>query len=145
MYFPKKLEAFLRHHRVLEQYKQCFDGTDGFFREEDESDWILEAFCWMDSPCGHHFWELLNDLWLDFPGYDEILTVIPVDFWNFLRSQEALDSYIKNFNVDEESPHEFFREDNRRSYVAGAFVWSSSEEGRSYWMNVDERWKREVS
>lgn len=62
-------------------------------------------------------------------------------FIDFLKKENAFDSYVTNFNERRKSAIiEWLNVKDPEDYIAEAFIWVISSEGCEYWNNLDEQW-----
>jgi len=60
-------------------------------------------------------------------------------FKQFLRDNSAYDSFMKNY--DNISSFDYvFNDYEGDVYLAGSFTWENTEEGYSYWEDLENRW-----
>lgn len=65
----RKLNKFLKKHKVYDEYYECYDNRDPNPRNSPLNGFrhdlfIKSAFVWTISPSKHKRWENLNDIWL---------------------------------------------------------------------------------
>lgn len=61
------------------------------------------------------------------------------EFFDFLKSHEALDDYIEEVQVWLYG-EEFELPDRPSTYISGPFVWQKSHLGQDYWSNLSWKW-----
>lgn len=62
---------------------------------------------------------------------------LPDYFIDFLKSQNILNKYIDNFNVD----FGFFESQMYEAdLINSAFEWSETKEGRDFWVRIHYKW-----
>ena len=69
---------------------------------------------------------------------ESFIASMPKDFEKFLKDNGAYDKYCKNFDME----HCYGSFDKTR-YVDIGFIWGDTEEGRSFWANLNKIWVKQ--
>jgi hypothetical protein len=63
------------------------------------------------------------------------------EFEQFMKQKGAWDLFTRNLKKDIDV---FFNENDPCDYLAAAFNWERSFEGRSFWIDIQDEWDKEI-
>jgi hypothetical protein len=67
-------------------------------------------------------------------------------FKKFLADNKADQAWLTARQVDyPNDPYRFLTWDSPKNWIANAFMWSVSDQGREYWADISRKWKKEIN
>lgn len=64
-------------------------------------------------------------------------------FFNFLKKKGAYDAFVRNF-LQTLHDRGYFERILHEDYLRCAFFWDETPEGQSYWVELNNEWRKEL-